>query len=125
MGGRGSSSGTSKNGNSYGSQYHAILTSGNIKFVEKNTRQSETLMETMTRGRVYVQVGGDDLKSIVYFDNNNMRSKQIDLDHSHFGSTPHVHEGYLHSEFRKNLSTDERKMVDRVMDIWYNRRSTR
>ena len=52
MGGRGASSGLSDKGNNYGSQYTTILKSGNIKFVSKNSRDSETLMETMTRGRV-------------------------------------------------------------------------
>ena len=57
LGGRGASSGWSvdKNGNPknpYGSQYHALLTVGIIKFVSKNGRNSETLMETMARGRV-------------------------------------------------------------------------
>ena len=69
MGGRGASSGISKTGNPYGSQYHSLLTVGNIKFVTKNDRTSEPLMETMTDGRVYVQVGGDELIKIVYFDN--------------------------------------------------------
>lgn len=59
MGGRGASSGMShyerKDGtvveNPYGSQYHAVMTAGNVKFVSKNSRQSEPLMETMTGGR--------------------------------------------------------------------------
>lgn len=85
MGGRGASSGWSvdRNGNPknpYGSQYHSSLTAGNVKFVSKNERDSEPLMETMTRGRVYAHVEGDDLKSIVYFDNENKRLKQIDID---------------------------------------------
>lgn len=118
MGGRGARSGISKFGNPYGSQYHALLTVGNIKFVSKNSRQSEPLMETMTRGRVYARVEGDDIKSIVYFDNENMRSKQIDMDHAHLGVSPHAHDGYFHSEFRKNLTTEERAMVDRVVNSW-------
>lgn len=44
-------------GRKYGSQYHTVLADGNIKFVEKNDRTSESLMETMTKGRVYVEVG--------------------------------------------------------------------
>ena len=91
MGGRGASSGTShyerKDGtvieNPYGSQYHSVMTSGDIKFVSKSSRRSEPLMETMTKGRVYAHVEGDDIKSIVYFDNENKRTKQIDLDHPH------------------------------------------
>lgn len=69
MGGRGASSGVSNNGNQYGSQYHTLLKVGNIKFIQKNERDSESLMETMTKGRVYVTVGGDELQSITYFDN--------------------------------------------------------
>lgn len=56
MGGRGASSYTSKLRNRYGSQYRTLLTAGNVKFVEKTGRGSETLMETMTQGRVYAQV---------------------------------------------------------------------
>ena len=75
MGGRGASSGISDKGNPYGSQYHTVYQDGNIKFVKKNNRDSETLMETMTKGRVYVTVGGDDLLSITYFDKENKRNK--------------------------------------------------
>ena len=100
------------------------MTVGNVKFVTKNSRQSEPLMETMTRGRVYAHVEGDDLKSIVYFDADGKRSKQIDLSHAHLGVSPHAHDGYFHSDFRKNLTTEERAMVDRTVDSWekYKRR---
>ncbi len=129
MGGRGASSGTSVAGNPYGSQYHTIYQSGNIKFVSKNSRDSETLMETMTRGRVYAHVEGGDLRSIVYFDNENKRSKQIDLSHAHrpYFTGDHTHHGYLHNErdSRKggaNLTIEERRMVERVRTLWNNRR---
>lgn len=90
MGGRGSASGffRGEDGspkNQYGFQYHTILESGNVKFVTKNARDSETLMETMTRGRVYVTVGGSDLLQIIYFDAQNKRIKAIDLSHPHLG----------------------------------------
>lgn len=90
-------------------------------------RDSETLMETMTRGRVYAHVEGDNLKSIVYFDNENKRSKQIDIDHPHKGEQPHTHHGYSHNENDSakgaaRLTPDERGMVDRVTDIWENRK---
>lgn len=68
-------------------------------------------------------VEGLDLKSIVYFDNDGKRSKQIDMDHAHLGVSPHAHEGYLHSEFRKNLTTEERRMVDMVVSAWDDYRS--
>ena len=125
MGGRGSSSGVSVKGNEYGSQYHTLLQSGNIKFVEKNTRNSETLMETMTKGRVYVTVGGDDLLSVTYFNTANKRTKTIDLEHEHKGMKPHTHHGYFHAEndSRKGaswLTPEEKRMVARIEKIWYN-----
>lgn len=131
MGGRGSSSGMSvdKHGNPknpYGSQYHTLLQSGNIKFVKKNNRNSESLMETKTRGRVYVTVGGNDLLQIIYFDNKNKRNKTIDLKPpTHNGLLPHVHKGYEHKENSgpkgaSKLTSEEKKMVDRVRKIWNN-----
>ena len=85
MGGRGAASGMSvdKHGNpknKYGTQYNTLLKVGNIKFVSKVSRQSETLMETMTKGRVYVEVGGKDLLRIVFFDENNKRNHVIERD---------------------------------------------
>ena len=130
MGGRGASSGTSKAGNAYGSQYHSVLAVGNIKFVEKNSRTSEPLMETMTPGRVYARVESGELKSVVYFDAANKRAKQIDIDHPHrpWFAGAHVHHGYFHNENdspkgASRLTTQERRMVDRVSKIWDNRKS--
>lgn len=126
MGGRGSSSGISDKNNPYGSQYHTVLTSGNIKFIEANDRHSESLFETKTKGRVYVEVGGKDLLRIIYYDRKNKRVKQIDLNHVHKGMNPHTHHGYNHNENdgakgASNLTTEEKKMVERVKQIWYNR----
>lgn len=123
MGGRGSSSGISKYGNAYGSQYHALLVSGNVKYVEKNSPSSETLMETMTAGRVYALVDRGEIKSVIYFDSEKLRTKQIDLTHSHSGIIPHTHHGYLHNELDSpkgaaNLTTEEKLMVDRVLKDW-------
>lgn len=128
MGGRGASSGISVYGNRYGTQYHTLLKSGNIKFVAKNNRNSETLMETMTRGRIYVQVGGDQVLSITYFDKLNRRRKTINLDHTHKGMKPHTHHGYLHNENDSpkgaaNLTDKEKLMVDNVLKIWHNKKS--
>ena len=122
MGGRGASSGMSKLGHAYGSQYHSVYQSGNIKFIVKNPGAKEAPMETMTKGRVYVSVGGDDLMSIYYFDSHNKRMKQIDLDHSHNKLQPHTHRGYFHQEYdsaekRLRLTPKELKMVERVQTI--------
>lgn len=133
MGGRGAASGfsTDKAGNpknKYGSQYQTIFTSGNIKFVTKNERDSETLMETMTKGRVYVTVGGDTLLQVIYFDTQNKRAKTIDLSHPHLGEKPHVHHGYLHNEndptkgFTR-LDPKEKRMVAQIQKLWYNYKS--
>ena len=130
MGGRGASSGMShdKYGNpknKYGTQYHTVLESGNIKFVEKNYRQAETLFETMTEGRVYVTVGGKDLLQVIYFDTENKRTKTIDLDHPHKGMDRHAHHGYYHNENdgpkgATNLTPKEKKMVANIEKLWYN-----
>ena len=126
MGGRGASSGVSAVGRKYGSQYHTVLKEGNIKFVAKNERTSESLMETMTPGRVYVTVGGDDLLQIVYFDTENKRVKTVDLSHTHDGMRPHTHHGYEHNEKDSskgyaNLTPEEKKMVARVRKLWYDK----
>lgn len=126
MGGRGASSGSSVYGNAYGTQYHTLLTYGNIKFVQKNNPDSETLMETMTPGRVYAVIGKtNEIQSIVYFDNEGKRSKQIDLMHQHQGIQPHTHHGYLHNENgskagASHLTDKEQQMVDRVLEQWHN-----
>ena len=100
---------------------------GNVRFVSKNSRDSETLMETMTRGRVYAHVEIDDLKSIIYFGNNNKRSKQIDIDHAQRGERPHARHGYTHNENDSvkgaaKLTPEERAMVDTVIKTWENRK---
>lgn len=125
MGGRGASSGISNKDAKYGTQYHTLLESGNIKFVSKNERISESLMETMTKGRVYVTVGGKELLQIIYFDKANKRCKTIDLSHPHKGEKPHTHHGYEHNENDSlkgfsHLTTEEKKMVERVNQIWYD-----
>lgn len=58
-------------------------------------------METMTKGYVYAVIDRDKVKSIVYFDSSNRRSKQIDLN-DHHGILPHVHHGYFHNEHSLN-----------------------
>lgn len=137
VGGRGSSSGISDKHHKYGSQFHAIidtngnpLVSGNIKFVESNSRHGESLQETMTRGRVYALVGGNDLIKIVYFDNKNKHVKEINFGHVHAGMDPHVHHGYYHNEDdgpkkATGLSPKEKKMEDRVKKVWYDYLSRR
>lgn len=132
MGGRGAGSGISDRGNEYGSQFHSImdvngkpLVSGNIKFIESNSRNSESLFETMTKGRVYAVVGGNDLLKIVYFDKENKHVKEINFGHRHAELDPHVHHGYYHNERdgekgATKLNVEEKKTVARAKKIWYD-----
>ncbi|NMD37784.1 MAG: hypothetical protein GYA87_03780 [Christensenellaceae bacterium] len=127
MGGRGSSSGVSVKGIPYGSEYTSVLNIINIKFLKKNDGSSTAPLETMTKGRVYVTINDENrLKSISYYDNNNKRMKQIDLDHYHKvkdkNEKPHKHLGYYHNEKGDStLSYKESKMVDFVNRVWNNR----
>ena len=128
MSDRGASSGTSVKGNKYESQYQALIAVGNVKFIEKNSKGSETLMEVMAAGRVYFVIDQDKPKSIVHFDTDNKRGKQIDLT-GHKGLNPHIHHGYLHNENSLNgqptrLSAEQSRMVNRVLAQWeeYKRR---
>ena len=126
MGSRGASSGRANNGKAYGTEYRTVLKAGNIKFVIKNEGSSTAPMETMTRGRVYVTVNDkQEISSISYYDKDNKRVKQIDLNHTHKGMKPHTHHGYNHNENDSakgaaNVTSEERKMIDRVKKLWYN-----
>ena len=124
MGGRGSSTGISTKGKMYGTEYKSLLTSGNIKFVVPTANNTTAPMETMTKNRVYVTLDGNgDPKFISYYDQENKRKKQIDLDKPHFGVSPHNHHGYNHNENDTDkgfahLTTKEKAMVDRIINTW-------
>lgn len=122
MGGRGASSGKSIWGRKYGSQYHTVIQADNVKFVQKNSRKSESLLETMTPGRVYAEVGGKDLLRIIFFDSENKRNRVI--EHDKRNNTWHVHEGYYHTEYSDNehedLTERDKKILARVRSIWDN-----
>ena len=134
VGGRGASSGVSVKGKLYGTEYKSLLEYKNIKFVkylgnEKTTKPSATPpMETMTKGRVYVTVNNENkLKSITFYDKNNLRYKQIDrIGKPHYvnGSPmiPHTHLGYWHDENgSRNVTVFERHFIELVRRIWDNR----
>lgn len=129
MGGRGASSGTSINRNKYGTQFYMLYQSGNIKFIKPIEDNTEELLETMTRGRVYALINSkNNIKSITYFDNENKRSKVIEIDHGHAGLKEHAHRGYERPKKDGNtlaakLTAKEIEMVDRVKRIWedYNK----
>ncbi|MCF0150980.1 MAG: hypothetical protein HUJ80_06190 [Firmicutes bacterium] len=124
MGGRGSSTGVSLNGKKYGTEYKSLLTSGNVKFVVRLDNSATAPIETMTKNRVYVTLTpSGDLKCISYYDKDNKRKKQIDLDKPHQGVLPHTHHGYNHNENDtakgySRLSDRERAMVERIQQMW-------
>ncbi len=79
--------------------------------MEANDRHSESLFETQTKGRVYAVVGGNDILKVIYYDNQNKRTKQIDLNHVNKGMKPHSPNEYNHNENdsikgASNLTTD-------------------
>lgn len=123
FGGRGASSGISEKGNKYGSQYKTLLEHENIKFVTNVVKNYEPLMETMTKGRMYVQVGGEDIVRIVQMGEKNKRNKVIEKD-KRTGEW-HVHHGYFHTEDSEKphepLNSSEQKLLDNVKKIWHNR----
>lgn len=127
MGGRGASSGISDKGKIYGTEYHTVYKSGNIKFIKINEGNITPPFETMTKGRVYVTVSNQDkLKSIIFFDKHNKKYKQVDIDHPHkvegVRTQPHTHKGYVHNEKgARGVTPKERKMIDRVIHTWYNK----
>lgn len=126
MGGRGASSGVSVKGKKYGTEYHTVYQSGNIKFIKINKGAVTAPIETATKGRVYVTLDNTNRpKFISYYDNTNKRKKQIDLDRPHRGVIPHTHHGYLHNENDttkgfSHLTTEEKQMVDLIKKVWNN-----
>ena len=127
MGGRGAASGFSDKGKPYGSEYNTLASEGNIKFVRRTDGSAPAPLETMTKNRVYVTVNSaNELKFISYYDRDNKRHKTIDLDKPHKGLKPHVHHGYDHNENdgpkgATGLSDKERRMVEKVVNLWYNK----
>lgn len=127
MGGRGSASGMSSKGKAYGTEYTTLLQSRNIKFVRYNNGAATAPMETMTKGRIYATVDyKDEVKHISFYDNENKRYKQIDLDHYHKvdgnKEKPHTHYGYIHDENgTKKSDINDHTIIDIVKKIWQNR----
>ena len=124
MGGRGSSSGVSVSGKKYGSEYKSLLTYGNIKFIVALEGAPNAPMETMTNNRVYVTLDKNgDPKYISYYDRDNKRRKQIDLDRPHKGMSPHTHHGYEHNENDSpkgaaNPTSQEKSLINLISNVW-------
>lgn len=128
MGGRGASSGISreKSEKKYGSEYRSILNIKNIKFLVPNQGTISAPLETMTRKRVYVIVDNkSNVGYICFYDNNGKKNKQIDIDrhpHSEKGvqlGKRHVHLGYEHDEKgSRTMTTGEKIFVENILKIW-------
>lgn len=130
MGGRGSSSGISDSGKKYGSEYSSLVTFGNIKFVVPNEGNTTAPKETMTQNRVYVTLDKStgELKYVSYYDRDNKKRKQIDLQHGHAGMKPHVHHGYEHNENdtpkgASRLTPKEKKLVQTINEVWKEKKA--
>ena len=100
-----------------------MLTYGNIKCVVRLDNSAAAPMETMTNNRVYVTLSSEGKpKYISYYDKENKRKKQIDLDKPHHGVSPHTHHGYEHkndtSKGFAHLTPKEKDMVSRINKIW-------
>ena len=122
MGGRGSSSGISDAGKIYGTEYKSLLTYGNIKFVVNLDNSASAPMETMTNNRVYVTLSPEgNPKFISYYDKENKRRKQIDLDKPHKGVLPHTHHGYEHNE--NDSSKGFSHLGNRINDVWREKKN--
>lgn len=125
MGSRGARSGISDVGKEYGTEYDTILKYQNIKFVKyKDSKSAKSPMETMSKGRIYVTVNGqNELVYITYYDSDGKRKRQIDLNHYHEidgkKEKPHIHNGYEHDENgSERLGDKEKKIVDKINYIW-------
>lgn len=123
FGGRGAASGKSDKGNDYGTQYKTLLKYGAVKFVKKNSRQSEPLMETMTKNRIYATIGGNNVNAITFFDNKNKRAVVLERDKNK--NSWHKHYGYEHSENSKNkhdtINKVDKEIIEKIKKIWDNK----
>lgn len=132
MGGRSAASGISDKGRKYGTEYHTLLKSGNIKFIKYNLSNSSTSpYETRPNNhRIYVTINNkNEPKYITMYRKNGKRIAQIDISGpAHFQGknklkTPHIHVGYEHQgSYVRNLNFWEKGILSKINGIWYNRR---
>lgn len=115
-----------RQGKLYGTEYKSLAQFGNVKVVKRLKGGPTAPMETMTRGRVYATVDGEnDIKYITFHDSENERNLTIEVKGpQHHGlKTPHVHVGYEHDENGTRQPNDkEIKLVERVLSLWERRR---
>jgi hypothetical protein len=126
MGGRGAASGVSVKGYEYGSEFKCLLKADNIKFVQYQIAiPAKAPLETMSAGRnrVYVLVKSankEPLKSIVFYNKQGLRRRQIDLDHDHDKMQPHVHIWRDNTKSTVPLTKSDVAYIEKVRRIWKN-----
>ena len=78
FGGRGASSGMSIAGRKYGTEYKTLHVKDSVKYIRYNfSMASKNPFETQAKDRIYAIVNfQDEVKSIVFFDSNGMKSKE-------------------------------------------------
>lgn len=88
---------------------------------------SKNPFETQAKDRIYAIVNfQDEVKSIVFFDSNGMKSKEIDISgRAHIVNgervLPHAHLDYNHGENGTRKPTeDEQAEIDTILKEWYN-----
>jgi hypothetical protein len=121
MGGRGAASGVSNSGRRYGTEYRTIVELDSIKVARRNSDPPVLPQETMSsaRGRVYAvgnRSGG--LKAIGLYARDGRLRRQIDVDHTHSGQSPHIHEGYGHSQRHVRMTKSDWAYYRKVMRLW-------
>ena len=82
----------------------------------------------MTKGRIYAVIdkNANKLKSISFYDDEGLRTHQIDFGHPHKIDgkpvQPHIHFGYFHNENGDGyVGVFEQGIIDRVKYIWNNK----
>lgn len=133
MGSNGARSGIRTNGRPYEYVYGEEFSSigepfGDVKFIKYNssTDQFATPMETRTPVRIYAAIDRDnEIKSIIFFDENGMRQRQMDLKgQPHDGMLPHTHYGYWHDENGTYQPTpEELALAEQLVNDWKRRQS--
>jgi len=109
----------------YDKGYKTILLLDNIKFVINEISKAVVLpRENYSKHKNIIYVVVDEktnlLKSIIFFGEDKIRNRIIDLDHIHLGEIPHVHEGppHNHSLTRISLTKKDKYYITRVKNIW-------
>lgn len=99
-----------------------FLLGNKIKFIKSTGSNFSAPMETMTKGRIYAAVNNEGyLKHVVFFDADQGRSRQIDIDYENGQiSSIHAHTGYdaPHGGIHESLTGAEGRLMKQILDFW-------